>query len=177
MSNRLTFSLASLTLIFALAFIASPAMAQAPSVESIVLGKSYTGNDNTGNPGDTITVTATFSASVDVAGDGDATDESFPVIMINVGGTQKAAETVAATGTTTAVFTYTIAAGDEDTDGVSVDAGSIDLNGGTIFAAGSTDDADAASRSHGALTGGIPVRSGWCLSECDRCCYHKRRCL
>ena len=134
--SKMTFSLASLILIFAFAFITTPAMAQAPSVSSISITTNPS-NGDTYRAGETITVRATFTANVDVAGSG-GTPETFPTIDLDVGGEIKKATTAANTNQTTHNFSYIVVADDEDTDGVSVAAGAIDLNGGTIYAAGAT---------------------------------------
>ena len=52
--------------------------------------------------------------------------------MLKVGDRNRPAGYLEGTGTTELVFAYEVVKGDEDTDGVSVDANSLSLNGGTI---------------------------------------------
>lgn len=89
--------------------------------------------DDTYARGDTIMVTVTFSETVAVNGEG------TPKLELNIGGgTPKEAAFQPGDGstngdnTTKLMFTYVVAAGDEDTDGISIDADSIELNGSTI---------------------------------------------
>ena len=82
------------------------------------------GGDNTYGPGDTISVTVDFEENVDVTG--------TPVVMLNIGGSLAAATYVSGSGTGALVFEYTVAAPDSDSDGISIDANSLALNGGTI---------------------------------------------
>ncbi|MDE0521019.1 MAG: fibronectin type III domain-containing protein [Boseongicola sp.] len=85
--------------------------------------------------GDAIQATAVFSEPVDVTG--------TPTLTINVGGTSKTLSYSSGTGSISLMFTgYTVAEGDEDTDGISIDADSVDLNGGTIKASDNAENAD-----------------------------------
>jgi hypothetical protein len=79
--------------------------------------------DDTHGKGDTVEVNVWFDGRVDVTG--------TPQVMINVGGTQRAA-VFDEHDHTVAIFTHTVVVGDEDTDGISIDANSVQLNGGTI---------------------------------------------
>ena len=88
--------------------------------------------------GDTIEVNVWFDGRVDVTG--------TPQVMINVGGTQRAAA-FDEHDHTVAIFTYTVVTGDEDTDGISIDANSVQLNGGTI----NDSNGDAVSLTHAAV--------------------------
>ncbi len=74
--------------------------------------------------GDTIGVTLTTSENVTVKG--------TPIIKLVIGTTEKTAKYTSGSGTKKLVFQYTIAQGDDDTDGVSVPANALSLNGGTI---------------------------------------------
>ncbi|MYA26864.1 MAG: cell wall-binding repeat-containing protein [Acidimicrobiales bacterium] len=109
----------------------------APSVTEVsITSPSPDGNleyDKTYARGDTIMVTVTFSEKVAVNGDG------TPKLKLNIGGgTSEEAAFQPGDGstngdnTTKLMFTYVVAAGDEDTDGISIDADSIELNGSTI---------------------------------------------
>ena len=109
----------------------------APSVTEVsITSPSPDGNleyDSTYARGDTIMVTVTFSEKVAVNGDG------IPKLKLNIGGgTSEEAAFQPGDGstngdnTTKLMFTYVVAAGDEDTDGISIDADSIELNGSTV---------------------------------------------
>ena len=115
----------------------------APTVSSIAI-TSVAGNDETYAVGDEIEVTVTFSEDVTVTG--------MPQLEVDVGGTAKAASYSETDGAQVAVG-YTVAAGDLDTDGISIEANKLSLNGGTIKdAAGNSADLDhvalAAQSSH-----------------------------
>ena len=98
-----------------------------------------------------MTATVTFSEAVNVV-----TTVGTPQLTINVGGTDKVLSYDSGTGTAALVFSgYTVAANDEDTDGISIAANKLDANSGTIKAtAGANLDAVlthaavAASASH-----------------------------
>ena len=85
------------------------------------------GDDATYAIGDTVQATVTFSADVTVTG--------APQLTLDVGGTDKTAAYSSTDSTATQlVFTYTVAEGDEDTDGIAIAANKLALNGGTILA-------------------------------------------
>ena len=76
-------------------------------------------------PGDNIDVTVTMSEIVNVT--------DTPTLTLVIGSTNKTASYTSGTGTSALVFRYTVADGDgDDTDGVSVKANTLALNGGTI---------------------------------------------
>ena len=102
------------------------------------------GDDDTYAIGDPLKATVTFGAAVTVTG--------VPQLTLQVGGETRTADYESGTGSTDLVFSYTVAEGDEDTDGVAVEAGTIALNGGTIQV-GTTDaalahEAEAANPAH-----------------------------
>ena len=85
---------------------------------------SDAGSDSTYAIGDVIQVTVTFSKTVEVTG--------TPQLRLRVGSRTRTAGYLSGTGTAALVFGYEVAEGDEDSDGVSIEAGRIALNGGTI---------------------------------------------
>ena len=74
--------------------------------------------------GDTVDVTVEFSEAVRVTG--------TPRLGLLVGSNTRQAAYLSGTDSNTLTFRYTIAAGDSDTNGISINAGSLNLNAGTI---------------------------------------------
>ena len=115
----------------------------APTVSTVAI-TSTAGDDNTYNTGDAITITVTFDEAVTVTGS--------PQLTLDVGGTDRVAGLESSDGPN-AAFSYTVQDGESDTDGVSIGADAVSLNGGTIKD-GADNDADlthgavAASASH-----------------------------
>ena len=106
---------------------------------SILAISSNPGSDRTYAAGDEIEVTVTFSETVEV--------EGTPQLRLRVGSRTRTAGYLRGPDTAALVFGYELADGDEDTDGVSIEAGRIALNGGTI-----KDEADNnAVRVHGSV--------------------------
>ena len=85
------------------------------------------GDADTYRTGDTVEVAVTFSEAVTVE-----TAGGIPWLGLLVGTKTGQAAYASGSGTQTLVFSYAVAPGDEDTDGVSVPAGTIALNGGTL---------------------------------------------
>ena len=109
-----------------------------PEVSSLAIG-SNPGSDRIYAAGDEIQVTVTFSETVEV--------EGAPRLRLRVGIRNRTAGYLRGTGTAALVFGYEVADGEEDTDGVSIEANRLTLNGGTI-----KDEADnPAELAHGAL--------------------------
>ena len=132
----LTRSLFIVAVMLALLVSAGVAYAQGtptvPTIESVAV-TSGPGEDGGYAIGDEIQVRLTFSEAVTVTG--------APQLTLDVGGRSRTAEYSEGTTTTTQLlFTYTVASGDEDTDGIAVVANSLALNGGAIRA-GSTNAA------------------------------------
>ena len=129
-----------------------------------VTGVSFAGSAPAGNtyrPGQTIQVEVRFSKPVTVTGS--------PVVDLTVGSATRAVAffSVSSSGTT-ATFDYRVQDGDEDTDGVSIAADAIRLDGGTIKGvAGVTDavlthaavPADPSRKVGGSVQGTAPVVS------------------
>ena len=111
----------------------------APEVSSLAI-TSNPGSDETYAAGDDIEVTATFNETVKVTG--------TPQLRLRVGTGNRTASYDRGTDTAALVFAYEVADGDEDTDGVSVQANQLRLSGGTI-----KDEAEnAAALAHEALS-------------------------
>ena len=94
-----------------------------PEVSSLAI-TSNPGGDQIYAAEDAIEVTVTFSEMVEV--------EGTPQLRLKVGTRNRTADYDSGTGTAALVFGYEVAVGDEDTVGVSIEAGRIALNGGTI---------------------------------------------
>ena len=95
----------------------------APTVSKLEI-TSDPGTDRTYAAENEIRVTVTFSETVVVT--------RTPRMRLRVGSRNRTAGYLRGSGAAALVFSYEVALGDEDTDGVSIAAGRIDLNGGTI---------------------------------------------
>ena len=95
----------------------------APKVSSLDI-TSNPGSDETYAMEDEIEVTVTFSETVKVT--------ETPRLTLRVGNRNRTAGYLRGMDTAALVFGYEVADGDEDTDGVSIEAGRIALNVGTI---------------------------------------------
>ena len=114
----------------------------AAATVSTVAITSNPGTDNNYATGDTITVSLTFSEAVTVTG--------TPYVVLDIGEQPRHAA-YSGDGSSTAAqpFSYTVLTGDKDTDGVSLQANSLTLNGGAIL---TTSDSTAATLTHSAMT-------------------------
>ena len=114
----------------------------AEATVSTVAITSNPGTDNNYATGDTITVTLTFSEAVTVTG--------TPYVVLDIGGQPRHAA-YSGDGSSMAAqpFSYTVLVGDKDTDGVSLQANSLTLNGGAVQ---TTSDSAAATLAHSAMT-------------------------
>ena len=113
------------------------AQTTSPTVSAVSID-SDPGADGGYAIGAAIKVGLTFSEAVTVTG--------APQLSINVGGQTRTAAYAAGSGSAKLVFSYTVAVGDEDTDGIAVVANSLARNGGTIRAG-----ATSATLTHAAL--------------------------
>ena len=99
-----------------------------PSVSGIAITTATTGRlNNTLNAGDVVSVTVTMNEATTVV-----TTGGRPTLDLLIGETPVKAAYASGTGTTALVFTYTILANQTDTDGISIAANSLALNGGTL---------------------------------------------
>ena len=103
-----------------------------PTVSTVGIS-SHPGLDLTYAIGEVIEATVTFDETVVVMGQ--------PRLSLTVGAQAKSATYDRGSNSDTLVFAYPVMSGDLDTDGVSIAADSIDLNGGTIRD-GSDNDAE-----------------------------------
>ena len=101
----------------------TPRDTTSPTIGSLAI-TSDPGSGQTYAAADEIEVTVTFSETVEV--------EGTPQLRLRVGTRTRTAGYDSGTGTAALVFGYEVADGDEDTDGVSIEAGRIVLNGGKI---------------------------------------------
>ena len=108
------------------AFVDSAQAQTADPTVTTVAVTSDPGADSGYAVGDAIEVTLTFSQAVTVTG--------TPQLTFDVGGETRTASYAEGSGSAELVFRYTVAAGDEDEDGIAVAANSLALNGGTIRA-------------------------------------------
>ncbi len=109
-----------------------------------VTGVSFSSAPATGSTygfNEQIEVEVTFDKLVDVT-----TTDGTPSLALGIGTATRQADYASGTGTETLTFGYDVAAMDEDTDGVSVNA--LALNGGTITISGGTTAANLGLGSH-----------------------------
>ncbi len=109
-----------------------------PGVTGLSIGSPAVGD--VFERGETIEVSVVFHRAVDVGG--------TPQLALGIGSATRQAEYASGTGTDTLVFGYVVAVGDADADGLSIAAGALTLNGGTIRLAGGTLDATLDLGSH-----------------------------
>ena len=117
----------------------------APTISSVAVTSDtgddevYLDDDGVYGIGDTIKVTVTFSENVTVTGS--------PRLELTIGSSARNAAYKSTTGSKV-VFGYTVAVGDSDTDGISIGANKLSLNGGSIRDAAEND----AALSHSAVS-------------------------
>ena len=119
---------------------------EVPPVVTGVALTSMPGSDDTYAIGESVTATVTFDKAVDVT--------AGPQLTLLVGTADKAAGCAAATNTTTMECSYEVAANDTAPDGVGIKANTLTLNGGTIYATGSTTNAATLTHSAQSLQSG-----------------------
>lgn len=103
----------------------------APTVSSVAISSADGIQNSTLNAGDLVRVTVTMSEATTVTG--------TPQLGLNIGGTTVQADYASGSGSDELIFTYTIQAGQTDANGISIDAGSLGPNGGTIRDAAGND--------------------------------------
>ena len=96
-----------------------------PSISSIALTSDP--SDGVYAIGETVEATVTFSKEVTV---GDSGGE--PTLTLDIGGVSREAAHASGSGSAALVFSYTIAEGDLDRDGIAIGANELALNGATI---------------------------------------------
>ena len=101
----------------------------APTVSSVAI-TSDPGDDDTYGLGDAVEVTVTFSEDVTVTG--------TPLLELDFDGTAKTASYRSTSGANV-VFSYTVALGESDADGIAIGADRLSLNEGTIKDAAEND--------------------------------------
>ena len=119
---------------------------QPPAAATGVAITSPAGADMSHATGTTVEITATFDTEVDVTG----TPRIRFGLVDGESASRRWADFDRGGGTTGLVFAYEVAATDEsDTNGILVHGNTLELNGGTIRKAGTTDDAQLAHASAG----------------------------
>ena len=124
-----------------------------PSINQVVIDHAHGIQNNTLNAGDEVFITVTLSEVVNI-GSGvvkaansavpqvhanAATDNAAPTLTLNIGGTTVQASYLSGSGSNTLLFHYIIQQGDNDNNGISIDANSLSLNGSMLTnAAGTT---------------------------------------
>ncbi len=111
-----------------------------PTLKSIQISSSA-GDDATYMLGNVIEMSITMSEAVNVTG--------TPQLTLTIGTQDRVADYASGTGTAVLVFEYTVATGDTDANGISIDADALTLNSDTITdAVGNTADLRHSAVSH-----------------------------
>ena len=97
----------------------------APSVSSLAISSATNAQNSTLNQGDVLTVTVNMNEVTTVTG--------TPQLALNIGGTTVQANYVGGTGTTALTFSYTIAANQTDTNGISLAANALTQSNGSTL--------------------------------------------
>ncbi|WP_139434213.1 beta strand repeat-containing protein [Aeromonas media] len=115
----------------------------APAVDSIAISGASGAQNSRLNAGDVVSITVTMDEAtlVDTTG-------GTPRVALNVGGNTVYADYVSGSGTASLIFQYTILAGQNDANGISLGANALQANGGTLRDAAG----NAATLTHGAVT-------------------------
>ncbi len=122
-----------------------------PGVMGVTIGSPQVGD--TFERGDTVEVEVEFNKPVAVTG--------APQLALGIGAATKQAGYAGGSGTATLAFRYVVVSADADADGLSVAAGALALNGGTIKVSGGTADALLGLGAHAvANSGGHKVAGG-----------------
>ena len=114
--------------------------ATAPTVSAIAITSATGVQDKAFNAGDVLSVTVTMSEATTVTG--------TPQLGLKIGGTVVQAQYVSGSGSTALVFNYTLLGNQSDSNGVSIDASSLALNGAKLVDAAG----NAAVLSHAGVT-------------------------
>ena len=109
----------------------------APTVGSVAITAASGMQNGVLNAGDVVSVTLALSEAVLLG----ATPGNSPQLLLNIGGAVVAATYASGSASPNLVFTYTILASQNDSNGISIDANSLLLNGATLtdFAGNSAD--------------------------------------
>ena len=105
-----------------------------PTVSTVAITAATGIQNNTLNAGDVVTATVTMSGATTVD-----TTGGTPQLALNIGGATVQANYAGGSGSTALTFTYTIQSGQTDANGISIDANSLSLNGGTLKDAAGND--------------------------------------
>jgi surface protein len=115
----------------------------APTISALAITGATDMQNQTVKIGSVVTATVTFSDVVTVTTSG----SNKPTLNLNIGGTKAQALYASGSGTNALIFTYTIAPGTDDTNGISIDAGTLALNSSTIL----SQAGNAATLTYGAV--------------------------
>ncbi len=96
-----------------------------PTVNSVAISAAVGGQNSTLNAGDTVSVTVEMSKPTVVSG-------GAPSIKLDIGGTLVDAAYVSGSGSTALVFAYTVLAGQNDSNGISIVSNGLVLNGASL---------------------------------------------
>jgi len=95
-----------------------------PKVSAVAMSAATGAQNSTLNAGDVLSATVTMDSATTVTG--------TPQLALNIGGTTVQATYASGSGTSALVFNYTVLAGQNDANGISVGVNSLALNGGSM---------------------------------------------
>ena len=98
--------------------------ATGPKVSAVAISSATGAQSSTLNAGDVLSATVTMDSATTVTG--------TPQLALNIGGTTVQATYASGSGTSALVFNYTVLAGQNDANGISVAVNSLALNGGSM---------------------------------------------
>ncbi len=98
--------------------------ATGPKVSAVAISSATGAQSSTLNAGDVLSATVTMDSATTVTG--------TPQLALNIGGTTVQATYASGSGTSALVFNYTVLAGQNDANGISVGVNSLALNGGSM---------------------------------------------
>ena len=117
-----------------------------PSVTQVAISGATGIQNHTLNAGDELSISVTLSEAVTLSGaatalnspsphmqaSAGANTSGVPTLTLNIGGTLVQASYAAGSGSNTLLFHYTVQPGQNDNNGISIDANSLSLNGATL---------------------------------------------
>ncbi len=117
-----------------------------PSINQVAISGANGIQNHSLNAGDEVIISVTLSEVVTLGGGAatalnsavpqvhanEATNSGVPTLTLNIGGTMVQASYLSGSGSNTLLFHYIVQSGQNDSNGISIDANSLSLNGATL---------------------------------------------